>query len=94
MTIYGTFNAILSYNLATDAIVLKSLSVINFFIMEIDVGNCMVKDSSQNSCRVCNAGYRNFVGRCRQVDSRCVQYLTDECGACMGGFRLLRGVCV
>ncbi len=93
-TIYGTFNAILNFNLATNAIVLKSLSVINFFILEIDISNCMIKDGSQNSCKVCNAGYRNFMGRCRQLDSSCIQYLTDECGACMNGSRLSRGVCV
>jgi len=93
-TMYGTFNAILNYNLANDEIILKSLSVINFFILEIDVSNCMIKDDSQNSCKVCNAGYRNFMGRCRQLDSRCIQYLTDECGACMVGSRLSRGVCV
>jgi hypothetical protein len=43
-TIYGTFNAILNFNPENDAIMLKSLSVINFNILEIDLSNCQVRD--------------------------------------------------
>lgn len=39
-TIYGTFNAILNHNPSNDEIILKSLSVVNFMILEIDVSNC------------------------------------------------------
>ena len=43
-TIYETFNAILNYYPDNDSLLLKSLSVTNFLILEIDISNCQIKD--------------------------------------------------
>lgn len=93
-TAYGTFNAYLNYNLNNGKIILKSLSLITTVILEIDTSNCMIIDPSQTFCKICNPGYRNFMGRCRQFDVNCLQYLTDECGACVSGRTPTKGQCV
>jgi hypothetical protein len=72
---------------------LKSLSVLSFPMLEIDLENCDKPDGRREYCQVCKQGYRNFMGRCRPFDAGCVQYLTDECGACAFGFRLSKGIC-
>jgi hypothetical protein len=92
-TLYGTFTAILTYWPDSNRIQLKSLSVLNFFIMEIGYSNCFEQDSLQQNCKVCNDGYRNFMGRCQLYDPSCLRYLTDECGSCVAGKRLFNGLC-
>lgn len=76
-TIYGTFNAIIDINPYTEDLKLKSLSVVSFPIMEIDLDHCKEKDGTGKNCKLCQEGYRNFMGRCRVNDPACLQYITD-----------------
>lgn len=76
-TIYGTFNAIIDINPYTEDLKLKSLSVVSFPIMEIDLDHCKEKDGTGKNCKLCQEGYRNFMGRCRANDPACLQYITD-----------------
>lgn len=92
-TSYGTFVAILTYWPDSGDILLKSLSILNFFIMEIDYSNCDVQDLTQQNCKICKNGFRNFFGRCQAFDLSCAEYLTDECGRCSKGKTLLNGIC-
>ena len=82
-TMYGTFIAILTYWPDNNHILLKSLSVINFYIMQIDYSNCFQINQERQNCKICNKGYRNFMGRCQLIDNACLKYITDECGGCI-----------
>lgn len=90
-TIYGTFTAILTYY-PNKPILLKSLSVINFFIMDVDYSNCRQKNIINQNCQICSPGFRNFQGRCKPYNPNCV-YFTDECRSCQGSKRLVNGQC-
>lgn len=92
-TNYGTFTSILTYWPDTANIQLKTLSILNFYIMEIDYSNCQVQDLAQQNCKICEDGYRNFFGRCLLYDPYCVSYITDECGKCGNGKSLSNGIC-
>jgi hypothetical protein len=92
-TNYGTFVAILTYWPDSANIQLKSLSILNFFIMEIDYSNCQEQDNTKQNCKVCNEGFRNFFGRCQAYDPVCIGYISDECGKCGKG-RLSNGICL
>jgi hypothetical protein len=70
-TIYGTFTAILTFWPNTDNIQLKSLSILNFLIMQIDYSDCFQQDLRNQNCKICNKRYRNFMGRCLPLDSSC-----------------------
>lgn len=93
LTNYGTFTAILTYSPDSGNIRLKSLSILNFFIMEITYPNCLQRDTDKQNCKVCSRGYRNFMGRCKPFDQFCSAYSTDECGECVSGKKLVQGVC-
>lgn len=93
LTSYGTFTAILTYSPDSNSIRLKSLSILNFFIMEVTYPNCLERDNEKQNCRVCKSGFRNFMGRCRAIHPFCLNYITDECGGCTGGRKLVAGVC-
>jgi hypothetical protein len=92
-TSYGTFTSILTFWPDSGNIQLKTLSVINFFIMDVDYSNCAQKDLQQQNCKVCSSGYRNFMGRCGLLDPACSSYITDECGSCISGKNLAFGTC-
>jgi hypothetical protein len=92
-TNFGTFISILTYWPDTANIQLKSLSILNFYIMEIDYSNCQQQDPVQQNCKICNDGYRNFFGRCEAYDPSCIDYITDECRRCGNGKRLSSGIC-
>lgn len=92
-TIYGTFNAIIDWNPFTKEFKLKSLSVVSFPIMDIDLQHCGEADQNKKNCQMCVTGYRNFMGRCRPFEEACLQYTTDECGACARGYELVKGTC-
>ena len=60
-----------------DQITLKSLSIISFAILQVDLEHCEKSDQKREFCEVCEKGFRNLMGRCRVVDVYCLQYLTD-----------------
>jgi hypothetical protein len=93
-TTFGTFNSILTYFLDTPRIQLKSLSVINYFILEVDFRNCLRRDEQAMNCKVCQPGFRNYMGRCGVFDGKCRKFRSDECDECQSGSRLSRGRCV
>ena len=92
-TIFGPFNAYITYDPSTSTLTLKSLSVVNFNIMQIDTSNCKKKGENHLWCETCQDNFRNFMGRCRPYDPYCLQYLTDECGACLYTHKLVKGQC-
>lgn len=93
-TTFGTFNSILTYFLDSPRILLKSLSVINYFIMEVDFRNCLRRDEQAMNCKVCHPGFRNYMGRCSPYDAKCRKFRSDECDECHTGSKLSRGRCI